>query len=321
MSDPTRDRGRRGGRAAPCSAGGRGAWPGAAGRGVVLALAAGLFLAPGAGAPAAAGFTFRMVKPPAPGTKKFITVQIDPAEQAKELAALPPVPQVVTPAPAPPPAGTGVAGPMRYAWFWKQISPALGAGAGRFTAALQALTQGPEGQNVATPRLADVQGLATRYGRDILAATVGTRVSPALVLAVMAVESDGNPKAVSPLGAQGLMQLMPATAKRFDVTNVFSADQNIKGGVAYLNWLMKKFHADPLMVLAGYNAGEQAVISAGGVPTYAETRDYVPKVLAAWTVTQGLCLTPPELVSDGCVFRTIAAGGEATADIQTAVTQ
>ncbi|MFT6912329.1 MAG: soluble lytic murein transglycosylase-like protein, partial [Paracoccaceae bacterium] len=80
--------------------------------------------------------------------------------------------------------------------------------------------------------------------------------------------------------------------------------QNIKGGVAYLNWLMGAFDRDPLMVLAAYNAGENAVTRHGGVPPYPETRDYVPKVLAAWTVARGLCATPPELVSDGCVFRT-----------------
>ena len=78
--------------------------------------------------------------------------------------------------------------------------------------------------------------------------------------------------------------------------------QNIKGGVAYLDWLMKEFDRDPVMVLAAYNAGENAVKKNSGVPPYAETRAYVPKVLAAWTVARGLCLTPPELVTDGCVF-------------------
>jgi hypothetical protein len=73
--------------------------------------------------------------------------------------------------------------------------------------------------------------------------------------------------------------------------------------VAYLDW----FDRDPLMVLAAYNSGEGAVDANAGVPPYAETRDYVPKVLAAWQVAQGLCLTPPELVSDPCVFRVISA--------------
>jgi len=87
------------------------------------------------------------------------------------------------------------------------------------------------------------------------------------------------------------------------------AGQNIAGGVAYLDWLMTEFDRDPVLVLAAYNAGEGAVTANAGVPPYPETRDYVPKVLAAWQVAQGLCLTPPELVSDPCVFKVIAAGG------------
>ncbi|MCZ8088637.1 MAG: lytic transglycosylase domain-containing protein, partial [Rhodobacteraceae bacterium] len=79
------------------------------------------------------------------------------------------------------------------------------------------------------------------------------------------------------------------------------------GGIAYLDWLMKEFDRDPILVLAAYNAGEGAVKSNRGVPPYAETRDYVPKVLAAWQVAQGLCATPPVVVSDPCVFRILQA--------------
>jgi soluble lytic murein transglycosylase-like protein len=123
-----------------------------------------------------------------------------------------------------------------------------------------------------------------------------------LVLAVIAVESSGRPDAVSGAGAQGLMQLMPDTADRFGVEDALSPGDNIAGGVQYLNWLMKEFEKDPILVLAGYNAGEGSVRSHGGVPPYAETRDYVPKVLSAFQVARGLCKTPPELISDGCVF-------------------
>jgi soluble lytic murein transglycosylase-like protein len=73
--------------------------------------------------------------------------------------------------------------------------------------------------------------------------------------------------------------------------------------VAYLDWLMTEFGGDPVLVLAGYNAGEGAVRKNGGVPPYAETRDYVPKVLAAFQVARSLCVTPPQLASDGCVFK------------------
>ena len=102
--------------------------------------------------------------------------------------------------------------------------------------------------------------------------------------------------------AVGLMQLMPATAERFGVTDRVNPSENIKAGVAYLSWLMDHFEKDPILVLAGYNAGEGAVQSNNGVPPYAETRNYVPKVLAAFNVAKGLCQTPPELVTDGCVF-------------------
>ena len=89
------------------------------------------------------------------------------------------------------------------------------------------------------------------------------------------------------------------SARREDLTD---PDQNIRGGVAYLDWLMGEFDNDPVLVLAGYNAGEGAVARHDGVPPYDETRAYVPKVLAAWNVAKGLCKTPPVLISDGCVF-------------------
>ena len=98
------------------------------------------------------------------------------------------------------------------------------------------------------------------------------------------------------------MQLMPATAERFGVTDSTDPRQNITGGVKYLHWLMTRFEGDPLLVLAGYNAGEGAVDKHKGVPPYRETMDYVPKVLAAFNVARGLCATQPMLISDGCVF-------------------
>jgi soluble lytic murein transglycosylase-like protein len=105
------------------------------------------------------------------------------------------------------------------------------------------------------------------------------------------------------------MQLIPATAERFGVSDTTDPGQNIKGGVAYLNWLMEEFGNDPVLALAAYNAGEGAVRRHGGVPPYAETRAYVPKVLAAWNVAKRLCITTPQLPGDGCVFQTQLAGG------------
>jgi soluble lytic murein transglycosylase-like protein len=253
--------------------------------------------------------TFRRVKPPLPGAPR-ITVQIDPEEQARVLAALPraePYTAPETPADAP----DQPAGPVAhtYDWFWDLVPPAKDSGADRFELALAALSQGPGGSQVGAPRLQSMQEIADAYGTDILQATVGTNVSPALVLAVIGIESAGRPNAVSSAGAQGLMQLIPATAERFGVADSTDPAQNIKGGVAYLDWLLNEFDRDPVMVLAAYNAGEGAVRANAGVPPYAETRDYVPKVLAAWQVAAGLCLTPPELVTDPCVFKVISTGG------------
>lgn len=273
-----------------------------------IALCGVLVLAGAAWPVSAQDFTFRRVAPPS-GDAPRITVQIDPEEQARLLALAPkvtprrPAGEAAVPAAPVTPAAPGV-----YDWYWEAVSPALGPRTGRFPQAVAALSGGPGGARVAAPRLQHMQEIAALYGTRILTATVGTRVSPALVLAVIGIESAGRADAVSHKGAQGLMQLIPATAERFGVADATDPDQNIRGGVAYLDWLMKEFDGDPLMVLAAYNAGEGAVARNGGVPPFAETRAYVPKVLAAWQVAQGLCLTPPELVSDPCVFRTVAAG-------------
>lgn len=252
-------------------------------------------------------FKPKRVLPPAPGTRRFLTIQIDPTEQAAALAAQAAAP--FTPVSVAPPSTASAGGgrakdgaSASYAWYWDTVSPALGDRDGRFSKAVGALSSGPGGQGVRAPRLAALQDIANRHGREILAATVGTEVSPALVLAVISTESGGRADAVSRSGAVGLMQLIPATATRFSVDDSTDPAKNIKGGVAYLDWLMKEFDRDPLMVIAAYNAGENAVKNNGGVPPYAETRDYVPKVLAAWQVARGLCLSPPELVTDGCVF-------------------
>jgi soluble lytic murein transglycosylase-like protein len=107
------------------------------------------------------------------------------------------------------------------------------------------------------------------------------RLEPAFVLAIMATESNFDPLAESPRKAQGLMQLIPDTAARFAVKDVFDPVQNIRGGMAYLRWLMAFFEGDVVLVAAAYNAGERAVERYRGVPPYAETRHDVRKILAA----------------------------------------
>lgn len=106
-------------------------------------------------------------------------------------------------------------------------------------------------------------------------------LTPQLVLAVMATESGFDPLAVSPKNAQGLMQLMPGTASRFQVRKLTDPTQNIRGGMAYLRWLLAYFEGDLALTLAAYNAGEGAVERYRGVPPYAETRHYVRRILAS----------------------------------------
>jgi soluble lytic murein transglycosylase-like protein len=107
------------------------------------------------------------------------------------------------------------------------------------------------------------------------------QLAPHLVLAVMATESNFDAQALSPKNAQGLMQLIPDTAARFNVKRPSDPVQNIRGGMAYLRWLMAYFEGDVALVLAAYNAGERAVDRYRGVPPYAETRHYVRKILSA----------------------------------------
>jgi hypothetical protein len=104
------------------------------------------------------------------------------------------------------------------------------------------------------------------------------QLDPDLVLALIEVESNFNPQARSPKDAQGLMQLIPATAERFGVKDVWDPEDNLRGGMAYLRWLLKRFDGDVRLTLAAYNAGEGAVDRHGGVPPYSETRAYVSRI-------------------------------------------
>jgi len=104
------------------------------------------------------------------------------------------------------------------------------------------------------------------------------RVSPQFALAIIRAESNFDPNARSIKNAQGLMQLIPETAARFNVKRPFDPAQNIRGGLAYLRWLLAYFRGDVTLVAAAYNAGERTVERYGGVPPYAETRAYVQQI-------------------------------------------
>ena len=110
--------------------------------------------------------------------------------------------------------------------------------------------------------------LAPKYG-----------IQPQFALAIGLTESALNPQAISPKSAMGVMQLIPATAERFNVDKPYDPEQNIRGGLAYLRWLLAYFEGDIALAAAGYNAGEGAVDRYRGVPPYRETRAYVERIL------------------------------------------
>lgn len=119
-----------------------------------------------------------------------------------------------------------------------------------------------------------------RYADLIRAVALEESVDPALLHAVVTVESAYNARALSPKGAVGLMQLMPDTARRYAVSDIWDPGQNLRGGARYLRDLLAMFDDNLSLALAAYNAGENAVVRAGHrIPPYAETRTYVPRVL------------------------------------------
>ncbi|HYN24244.1 MAG TPA: lytic transglycosylase domain-containing protein [Pyrinomonadaceae bacterium] len=105
-------------------------------------------------------------------------------------------------------------------------------------------------------------------------------IDPRFIHAVIWQESKYKSKAVSHAGAEGLMQLMPATARRFGCTDPSDLVSNVEAGTKYLSWLLKRFHGDVRLALAGYNAGEGAVDKYNGVPPYSETQNYVRKIVS-----------------------------------------
>jgi soluble lytic murein transglycosylase-like protein len=130
--------------------------------------------------------------------------------------------------------------------------------------------------------LAAQRNRASSYDEIIHRHSRAYGVDPVLVKAVIQVESNFNPGVVSSKGARGLMQLMPATARRFGAKRVHDPEDNIRAGIAYLAVLQKMFPNDLQRVLAGYNAGENAVLRYGGIPPYEETQTYVKKALTVY---------------------------------------
>jgi soluble lytic murein transglycosylase-like protein len=123
---------------------------------------------------------------------------------------------------------------------------------------------------------------AQELNRLVTGASAAHRLSPALVRAVITVESGGDPSAISSAGAMGLMQLMPGTAQAYGVADAFEPSQNVDGGCSYLHDLLGRYRGDLTLALAAYNAGPGAVDKYGGVPPYPETQSYVRNVTALY---------------------------------------
>ncbi|MCU0306381.1 MAG: lytic transglycosylase domain-containing protein [Thermoleophilia bacterium] len=226
-------------------------------------------------------------------------------EQIRALAAPPPPPvpaaaqpqsgafaQQLTQALGAPAGGTPVASPapspstagMPAGWPQSQVGPqAVATPAPAATAPAPAI---PAATTPAAPAAAD--GAVPAELRPLIQrAAEANGIEPALLAAVARAESDFDPQTTSPAGAQGLMQLMPATARSMGVTDPMDPGQSLMGGARYLRGLLDRFNGDRTLALAGYNAGPNAVARAGGVPPYAETQAYVPRVLGYYDHYRG----------------------------------
>lgn len=137
-------------------------------------------------------------------------------------------------------------------------------------------TLGPRHNNGSNRRL---DPRSTKFDREIFALADLYQQDRALIKAIVQIESSFDPNALSPKGAQGLMQLMPATANQYQVTNAFNVEENLRGGIAFFADLMSRYENDVSLALAAYNAGASAVSRYNGIPPYPETQAYVTQVL------------------------------------------
>ena len=179
----------------------------------------------------------------------------------------------------------------QYGWFWALVPPRMADG--ERSRAMDAIAAAWHDNR----RMFGSEGLARRvmtsWHSEIGTAAHASRLSEALLTALVMVESNGKSNAVSHAGAQGLGQLMPGTARHLGVRDAFHPTQNLRGAAAYLSDLLDMFGGDLVLALAAYNAGEGAVMRHKGVPPYRETRAYVPKVLSAFLIAQQFCAGEP----------------------------
>jgi soluble lytic murein transglycosylase-like protein len=162
---------------------------------------------------------------------------------------------------------------------------------------------------VVIPTAAATVGTKSKnYDPIIEKAAAEHKIDPSLIRSIIAQESGFNAKAVSPKGAQGLMQLMPATAQRLGVKNSFDPEQNIQGGVKHFRTLMDSFNNNLELSLAAYNAGENLVQRLGRVPAIRETQDYVQSITTRYVKKQASS-KEPEVPQNPPIFRFVDDGG------------
>ena len=191
-----------------------------------------------------------------------------------------------------------------FKWFWGEVSTSKAAASRARWGTVMSVIEGGRARGKAVfGSRATARRILNDYREFLVKEAKRRNVSLPLLIAVIAVESNGKQTARSPKGAGGLMQLMPQTALRFGVSDRYTPSQNIRGGAHYLDWLLRRYNGDAVLALAGYNAGEGAVDRFKGVPPYAETRDYVAKVAGAYAAARMLCVSPPRSPRGTCALK------------------
>lgn len=251
-------------------------------------------------AQASGDFTFKRLTPPQ-GDEKRLNIQVEPRDEVRPVLS----PRIdpdkdLELAPA--------AAVTELPWFWNRLSAGLNDGSPqRLELATGIIDDYPENRAQFGENPEQIAEIARRFGPDILRASIEAQVSPALLLAIIQVESGGFADKGSPTGPAGLMQLKPPVARQFGIEDVMNPVQNIAGGARYLEWLLDRFDGDALLALAAYHTSDTVVRGAKGIPNNPETRLYIPRVIAAWRIARTLCVTPPVKATDGCVFENLAA--------------